>query len=350
MTSDKLQVMKAALEKWEKTPYLEGIHAKWNRLAVATILENQRVVLENTKFPDWFERQWAYELIQQVFTGFMPFNLVSVQPLTKPEDNCYYLQTYLPSQKAEEPLETDVLGRPIGKITEEINLSIKEVTLSSATKWLRPRISPETIKRENWKTEVAEGIRNHWTREIVTDIRNNADTVVHFDMKEAYGNIVREKYESLFTRLVEASNIVARKNLRGAANWLVCGEHFARMFTEFSTGHFDVRKATKPVYLGTVHNRWKAYYDPVYPKNQAVFGYLGDSYMDSGYIFSPYVFLDSMFVQLNPDTFDPSWTLLARMKKRLIPNGSKFYGRMVVENWDDYLIDYPKEPHGSTSE
>lgn len=86
---------------------------------------------------------------------------------------------------------------------------------------------------------------------------------------------------------------------------------------------------------------WKAYSDPLI-KDKILMGYKGESYMDSGYIFAPYVPLTSTPVILDPDTFMPKSGVLSRYGKKIlnqagnhyaaVPKQSKF--RSIFDPWE----------------
>src|SRR5262252_8518921 len=86
-------------------------------------------------------------------------------------------------------------------------------------------------------------------------------------------------------------------------------------------------------YVGTVNNRWRLYKDPLFPTNQILMGYKGDSYMDSGYFYCPYVPLTQTPVVLDPESFCPRKGILTRYGKKLLREGSKFYARMSIANF-----------------
>ena len=68
---------------------------------------------------------------------------------------------------------------------------------------------------------LAQEINLEIDREVLTDLRNNAGTVAAWDFNTALGETLKEKYESLYIKIVELSNVVHRKTLRGGCNWLV---------------------------------------------------------------------------------------------------------------------------------
>lgn len=185
---------------------------------------------------------------------------------------------------------------------------------------------------------LAQEINLEIDREILTDLRLNAGTVAAWDFNTALGSTLKEKYESLYIKLVEISNIVHRKTLRGGANWIVTSPEVASIF-EAATAGFAPRPSetfTSSLgmqYVGSVNDRWRMYKDPLFPTGQILLGYKGDSYMDSGYFYCPYVPLTQTPVVLDPESFCPRRGILTRYGKKLLRDGAKFYARLTVQNF-----------------
>ncbi len=62
-------------------------------------------------------------------------------------------------------------------------------------------------------------------------------------------------------------------------------------------------------------------------------GYKGQSFMDSGYFYAPYIPLTQTPVVLDPNSFNPNKGILTRYGKKLLKDGAKFYSRMSVSNF-----------------
>ncbi len=185
---------------------------------------------------------------------------------------------------------------------------------------------------------LAQEINLEIDREVLTDLRNNAGTIAAWDFNTALGDTIKEKYESLYVKLVELSNVIHRKTLRGGANWLVCSPEVASIFETATAGFAPTMSDTFTSslgiqYVGTVNSKWRLYKDPLFPTGQILCGYKGDSYMDSGYFYCPYVPLTQTPTVLDPDSFTPRKGLITRYGKKLLREGSKFYGRMSISNF-----------------
>lgn len=230
----------------------------------------------------------------------------------------------------------------------EINLVVESEEIAAKTRKLKAVWSYEAMQdlrsQHNLDAEaeltavLAQEINLEIDREVLTDLRNNAGTVAAWDFNTALGETIKEKYESLYVKVVELSNVVHRKTLRGGCNWIVTSPEVASIFETATAGFAPAPSDTFTSslgiqYVGTVNNRWKLYKDPLFPSNQILMGYKGESYMDSGYFYCPYVPLTQTPTVLDPESFCPRKGILTRYGKKLLREGAKFYARMTIANF-----------------
>lgn len=230
----------------------------------------------------------------------------------------------------------------------EINLVVESEEIAAKTRKLKAVWSYEAQQdlrsQHNLDAEaeltavLAQEINLEIDREVLTDLRNNAGTISSWDFNTALGDTIKEKYESLYIKVVEVSNVVHRKTLRGGANWLVTSPEVASIFETATAGFAPAPSETFTSslgiqYVGTVNNRWRLYKDPLFPQGQILMGYKGDSYMDSGYFYCPYVPLTQTPVVLDPESFCPRKGILTRYGKKLLREGAKFYARLSIANF-----------------
>lgn len=230
----------------------------------------------------------------------------------------------------------------------EINLVIESEDITAKTRKLKAVWSYEAQQdlrsQHNLDAEaeltavLAQEINLEIDREVLTDLRNNAGTVSSWDFNTALGDTIKEKYESLYVKVVEVSNVIHRKTLRGGANWIVTSPEVASIFETATAGFAPASSETFSSslgiqYVGTVNNRWRLYKDPLFPTSQLLMGYKGDSYMDSGYFYCPYVPLTQTPVVLDPESFCPRKGILTRYGKKMLREGAKFYARLSIANF-----------------
>jgi hypothetical protein len=230
----------------------------------------------------------------------------------------------------------------------EINLVVESESIAAKTRKLKAVWSYEAQQdlrsQHNLDAEaeltavLAQEINLEIDREVLTDLLLNAGTVGAWDFSTALGDTIKERYESLYVKLVEMSAVIHRKTLRGGANWVVTSPEVASIFETATAGFAPAPSETFTSslgiqYVGTINNRWRLYKDPLFRTNQLLMGYKGDSYMDSGYFYCPYVPLTQTPVVLDPESFCPRKGILTRYGKKLLREGSKFYARMTIYNF-----------------
>ncbi len=88
--------------------------------------------------------------------------------------------------------------------------------------------------------------------------------------------------------------------------------------------------------------RLKTYKDPLVPSGELLMGYKGNSYMDSGYFYAPYIPITQTPIVLDPNVFIPTKDILTRYGKKLIDEAFVDYGvvkptkvhRSITDPWE----------------
>jgi hypothetical protein len=147
---------------------------------------------------------------------------------------------------------------------------------------------------------------------------------------------VRDWYETLVETIIDAGNIIHRKTLRGSANFIVIGPDVATIF--------EASVMYKPTYaidgqgqagalsigaekIGSLSNRFTVYKDPYFPRNKILVGYKGGSYLETGYVYAPYVPLIVTPTIFAPEDFTPRKGVMTRYGKKMVR--SDFYGTVT---------------------
>ena len=152
----------------------------------------------------------------------------------------------------------------------------------------------------------------------------------------AFTGTVREWYETLVETIIDAANQIHRKTLRGSANFIVVGPDVATIL--------ESSVLYKPVYsldgegqasgmsigadkVGNLSNRFTVYKDPYFPRNKILLGYKGGSYLETGYVYAPYVPLIVTPTIFAPEDFTPRKGVMTRYGKKMVR--SDFYGTVT---------------------
>lgn len=144
---------------------------------------------------------------------------------------------------------------------------------------------------------------------------------------------VSEWYETLVETINDVSASIHRKTLRGGANFLVCGPEVANIL-EFTSGfrasvtHSDDKGTVGAVQTGSISKKFDLYVDPYFPRNVILVGRKGGSFLESGYVYAPYVPLQVTPTIFDPDDFTPRKAVMTRYGKKLV--ASDMYGLVLV--------------------
>jgi len=146
---------------------------------------------------------------------------------------------------------------------------------------------------------------------------------------------VSEWYETLIETINDVSADIHRKTLRGGANFLVCGPEVANIL-EFTTGfrasvtHDDATGSVGAVQIGSINKKWDLHVDPYFPRNVILVGRKGGSFLESGFVYAPYVPLQVTPTIFDTEDFTPRKAVMTRYGKKMVR--PDMYGLVVVRD------------------
>jgi len=146
---------------------------------------------------------------------------------------------------------------------------------------------------------------------------------------------VSEWYETLLETINDVSAQIHRKTLRGGANFLVCGPEVSNIL-EFTTGfkarvtHDDEKGTAGAVNVGNISKKWDVYVDPYFMRNVILVGRKGSSFLESGYVYAPYVPLQTTPTIFGVEDFVPRKGVMTRYAKKMVR--PDMYGLVIVED------------------
>jgi hypothetical protein len=267
--------------------------------------------------------------------------------------------------------ESDFGATPSPAIPE-IDIKVESVAVVAETRKLRARWSPElaqdlnayhSLDAEVELTQIlSEQIALELDREILNDLLTQAGAANYYWSRSPgkfvskktgaeagrstinsnaapgpnFTGTVREWYETLIETIIDVANEIHRKTLRGSANFVVVGPDVATIleasvffkpsFSLDGDGQVSgmVIGADK---VGTLSNRFTVYKDPYFPRNKVLVGYKGGSYLETGYVYAPYVPLIVTPTIFAPEDFTPRKGVMTRYGKKMVR--SDFYGTVT---------------------
>lgn len=261
-----------------------------------------------------------------------------------------------------DPYESDLGADPM-PVIPEIDFRIESVSVTAGSRKLKAKWTPELAQDlaayQNLDAEVeltqvlSEQIALEIDREVLADLLFNATGANYWWSRKpgkfvdyqtgdtitgaSFTGTVREWYETLVETIIAVSNEIYTKTLRGAANFMVTSPQVSTII-EASVLYkpvYDVGDPVKTMTLGTekigtLNNRFTVYKDPYFPRNRILVGYKGTSFLETGYVYAPYVPLIVTPTIYAPEDFTPRKAVMTRYAKKLVR--SDFYGTVTIQD------------------
>jgi hypothetical protein len=248
-------------------------------------------------------------------------------------------------------------------IIPEIDIKVDSVAVTAITKKLKAKWSPELGQDlnayHNLDAEVeltsilSEQIALEIDREIVNDLIQGATAGTYYWSRSPglfvnrttgaelgaasaapdFTGTVSEWYETLIETINDVSAQIHRKTLRGGANFLVTSPEVANIL-EFTAGFRasvtadEDRGTVGAVKVGSMSKKWDVYVDPYFPRNLVLVGRKGGSFLESGYVYAPYVPLQVTPTIFGTEDFVPRKGVMTRYAKKMVR--PDMYGLVVV--------------------
>ena len=245
----------------------------------------------------------------------------------------------------------------------EIDIKVDSIAITASTKKLKAKWTPELGQDlnayHNLDAEVeltsilSEQIALEIDREILADLVNGAtagtqywsrspglfvdrETGLEIGASSAapdFTGTVSEWYETLVETINDVSAQIHRKTLRGGANFVVCGPEVANIL-EFTAGfrasvtHDDEKGSIGAVKVGSLTKKFDVIVDPYFLRNVILVGRRGSSFLESGFVYAPYVPLQTTPTIFGPEDFVPRKGVMTRYGKKMVR--PDMYGLVIV--------------------
>ena len=260
---------------------------------------------------------------------------------------------------------TDDWGLEANEGIAEIDIKVDSVSVTAVTKKLKAKWTPELGQDlnayHNLDAEVeltsilSEQIALEIDREIVEDLIKGATAGTYYWSRSPglfvkrttgveigaatkapdFTGTVSEWYETLVETINDVSAQIHRKTLRGGANFLVVGPEVANIL-EFTSGFRakitadDSKGQVGAVNVGSISKKWDVYVDPYFPRNVVLVGRKGGSFLESGYVYAPYVPLQVTPTIFGVEDFVPRKGVMTRYAKKMVR--PDMYGLVIVRS------------------
>jgi hypothetical protein len=236
----------------------------------------------------------------------------------------------------------------------EVSFDLESVTVSVTERKLRAQWSPElaqdvaafhNIDAEAELTALlSEQVAAEIDREILRDLRKGAAWTLRWDYngwkRGTTANPLtqytqKDWNQTLMTAINQLSAQIHKSTLRGGANWIVVSSEISAIFDDLEYFHVSNAAPEQDQYnmgierVGTLAGRYQVYRDPYFPPNTLLLGHKGNSLLDTGYVYAPYVPLQLTPTMYNPFNFTPIKGIMTRYAKKMVNN--RFYGKVTVD-------------------
>jgi len=245
----------------------------------------------------------------------------------------------------------------------EIDIKVDSTAITAQTKKLKAKWTPElgqdlnayhNIDAEVELTSIlSEQIALEIDREILADLVNGATAATFYWSRSPglfvnrttgaeigassaapdFTGTVSEWYETLIETVNDVSAQIHRKTLRGGATHVVCGPEVANIL-EFTAGFranvtADAdRGDIGAVKAGSLNRKFDVIVDPYFPRNVLLVGRIGSSFLESGYVYAPYVPLQVTPTIFGVEDFVPRKGVMTRYAKKMVR--PDMYGLVIV--------------------
>lgn len=240
----------------------------------------------------------------------------------------------------------------------EVSFQLSDVTVSVEERKLRATWSPElaqdvaafhNIDAEAELTAIlSEQIAAEIDREILRDLRKASPWQLKWDYngwRRQGGfstNYTQKDWNQTFmTKINQISAQIHKATLRGGANFVVVSTEISAMLNDLEYFHVTDANAEATTYsmgiekVGSLQGRYQVYVDPYSPAESCIIGHKGDSLLDTGYIYAPYVPMQLTPTIYNSANFAPVKGIITRYAKKMVNN--RYYGAIVccgLQTWD----------------
>jgi len=247
----------------------------------------------------------------------------------------------------------------------EIDIKVDSIAITATTKKLKAKWTPELGQDlnayHNLDAEVeltsilSEQIALEIDREILADLVNGATAGTFYWSRSPglfvnratgleigaqaaapdFTGTVSEWYETLIETINDVSAQIHRKTLRGGANFVVVSPEVANVL-EFTAGFranvtADADKGDiGAVKVGSLNRKFDVIVDPYFPRNALLVGRKGSSFLESGYVYAPYVPLQTTPTIFGPEDFVPRKGVMTRYGKKMVR--PDMYGLVIVRD------------------
>ena len=234
----------------------------------------------------------------------------------------------------------------------EIDIKVDSIAVTALTKKLKAKWSPQlaqdlnayhnldaeveltSILSEQIALEIDQEILSdlvagatggtiYWSRRPGKFLNRDTGADITNSLAPTFTGTVSEWYETLLETINDLSARIHRKTLRGGANFVVCSPEVASLL-EFTAGFKasvtpdEDQGSWGAVAVGSLSRKMDIYVDPYFIRNVVLVGRKGTSFLESGYVYAPYVPLQVTPTIFGTEDFVPRKGVMTRYAKKMV--------------------------------
>jgi len=347
-------------ERTKKWAYLtEGIEdgsplGKQKRLQTEVLLENMEWYLNYLQETSQITNvgafpTFAFPLVRRIFPKLIAQNLCSVQPMSQPTGKAFFLDFRYGTAKGSIAVDdrldqAGALAKNYADRTPEtgdiaeINFHISSVDISAEEKALKAKWTIEAQQDLrayhglDAESELMAVTGDEIIREvdmiIIDDMTLNASAGnvnwnINMPAIAPWINIDPKIYKAtLYDAIIDANNLIFKKRYRNAT-WIVSDSDTCTRLEKLEGFKLEetVDDALFNVGIhrfGVLKNRFVVYKHPWYQTNKMLLGFKGGSWLDTGYVYAPYIPLYTTPLLIDPNTMQPVRGMMSRYAKKCV--------------------------------
>jgi hypothetical protein len=141
-------------------------------------------------------------------------------------------------------------------------------------------------------------------------------------------------FQTIGTKLQKMSNRIHQATVRGGANFMVVSPLVATIL-ESIPGYAADTDGTQTNFamgvqkVGALNSRFQVYKNPYMKENVILMGYRGNSYLENGAVYAPYIPMIMTPTVLDSENYTPSKGVMTRYSKKMLR--PEFYGKIYIE-------------------
>lgn len=188
----------------------------------------------------------------------------------------------------------------------QVDLDLKSISIEAFPRKIRARwlldaaFELQKTKGIDAESELVVALSSEIKHEIDGELLNEIYklaglTGFTWDAKNPGGGLNYDDWKRTFIDVItEMSNNIFKSTKRVGANFIVAGVNVCSIIESMPTSLFQPAPLSQgqingPHFIGTLQNKYRVYKNPFFGDNNFLLGYKGNSYLDAGYVYAPYL-------------------------------------------------------------